>query len=157
MIWLKFIGIQLVMLLATVLGWFLLLPFCVFKRWTTRQWLDAEHILYSLSIKDTRVIDHWNSILLNVIYGNPEDGVSGKQALVWADDGSLSPHPYMAMAPDWWRAYCWSAWRNSCDNLKYVFANDAGPLKVVKIGKFTVKVGWQKENGFNVPVLSVGH
>lgn len=157
MIWLKFAAIQLVMLVATVAGLVILLPACVFKRWTMFQCLGADdrdwHFIYALSIKDKRQIDHWNSILLNLVYGNPEDGVSGQQALVWTSDGKQVP--YMPGAPAWWRAYCWSALRNSCDNLKYVFADPKGPLKTFKLFGRTCKIGWQVENGYNVPVGSL--
>lgn len=153
MIWLKFIGIQLVMLLATIVGWVLLLPFCVFKRWTTTQWLDG-FFIYSTSLKDKRTIDHWNSILMNAVYGNPEDGVSGQYALIW-NAGGTALGPYAPTRWVWLNAYLWSAWRNSCDNLKYVFHDPDGPLVTFKLFGRTMKFGWQPENGFNVPVASL--
>lgn len=124
------------------LGWVVLIPFCVRKAWTA----DLK------SIKDQRVIDRWNWKPLNWIWGNPEDGVSGQYALVWDRTGQV---PYMPGADPAWRAYCWSAWRNSANMLKYVFAWKNGPL----LASFTLfgrthKLGWQMENGYKVPILS---
>lgn len=157
MIWLKYAAIQGVQLLAAILGVFILLPFCWLEAWETDH--DSNHYFLGVrlsfrvrSIKDARVIDQWRCILFNLVYGNPEDGVSGQQALVWTN-GVLGP--YMPNAPAWWRAYCWSAFRNSCDNLKYVFADPKGPLVTFQLFGRTCKVGWQMENGYNVPVLSL--
>lgn len=125
-----------------ILGWILLIPFCIRQAWTAD----------SKSIKDQRVIDRWNWKPLNWIWGNPEDGVSGQYALVWTRTGQV---PYMAGADPAWRAYCWSAWRNSADALKYVFAWKNGPLLATfTLGGRVHKLGWQMENGYNVPVLS---
>lgn len=138
--WLWFALVQLIMLAATVVGWVVLIPFCLGRRWG----VDPKP-----SIKDgLRAIDRWEWEPLNYVYGNPEDGVSGLWALTSAGD-------YMPGAWAPWRAYCWSALRNSCDNLKYVFAWEQGPLLERSILGRNVKLGWQKENGFNVPVLSI--
>lgn len=140
--WSWFALVQLVSLIATISGWLILIPFCLAQAWTA----DAH------SIKDaTRVIDRWSWKPLNKIYGNPEDGVSGQQALVWISGVNS---PYMPTARASWRAYCWSAWRNSADNLKYVFAWKDGPLKKFTLFGKTHNVGWKMENGFNVPVIS---
>lgn len=152
MIWLKFAAVQLAMLATTVAGWFLLIPFCLTQAWETTYPVDDRADKVSKSIKDGRTIDRW-SAPLNYVYGNPEDGVSGQQARVWDPYGTLQP--YMPGVPDWWRAYCWSALRNSCDNLKYVFADPKGPLVTFKLFGRTAKIGWQMENGYNVPVLSL--
>lgn len=135
--WLWFVVVQLVMLLATVVGWFLLIPFCLARAWTLTYIYNLDH-----------VVDTWDCGLVDRVYGNPEDGVSGQQALIWTPAGTQVPYMPNAWAP--WRAYCWSAWRNSADNLKYVFAWSNGPF--VQWGKF--KMGWQMENGHKVPVLS---
>lgn len=137
MLWLKFWGGQAVQLLAMVLGWVVLIPVCLAKAWKPGE----------KSIKDWREIDLWKWEWLNYFCGNPEDGVSGGQALINGNQ------PYMPNAWfDAWRAYCWSAWRNSCDNLKYVFSIPGnGPMKYV--GPF--KFGYQTENGYNVPVVGL--
>lgn len=133
--------VQLIMLAATLLGFVLLVPFCLLQFW----------IVEDRSIKDdTRPIDVWKWTWLNRVYGNPEDGVSGQTALIWgsgAQAGQLVHYMPNAWAP--WRAYCWSAWRNSCDALKYRFAWKNGPR--AQIGNR--KIGWWTENGFNVPLL----
>lgn len=138
--WLWFALVQLVMLLATVVGWVVLIPFCLGRYWA----IDPKP-----SIKDgLRAIDRWEWEPLNTVYGNPEDGVSGLWALTSAGD-------YMPRAWPPLRAYCWSAWRNSADNLKYVFAWEQGPLIERSILGRNVKLGWQRENGIKVPVLSL--
>jgi hypothetical protein len=139
--WPWFALVQLISLLATVVGWVLLIPFCLARAW----------ILDDQSIKDGRPVDRWRWSVLNVVFGNPEDGVSGGTALVWVN-GVLSPYMPNAWAP--WRAYCWSAWRNSADGLKYVFAWENGPFKEVTVFGKRHKIGWQRENGVKVPVIS---
>jgi hypothetical protein len=63
-----------------------------------------------------RRIDRWRSEFLQSIYGNPEDGVSGEFALIWnSSDTARVGYMPNAWAP--WRAYCWSAWRNSTNML----------------------------------------
>jgi hypothetical protein len=166
MAWLRFAGVQLVMLAATVLGWLLLIPFCLLQAWSTQH-----GGLKFVSIKNKRSIDRWIWQPLNYVYGNPEDGVSGQQAVIWKDD---LPFPYMPL-PDWlqrfqeiptrrflawiypaWRAYVWSGWRNSADNLKYVFSCESCPLKTGTFLGRPYKIGWQEENGYKVPVISWG-
>lgn len=155
MIWLKFIAIQLVMLLATVVGWFLLIPFCLALRGNR----PAVAGIAKMYDGRPRSIDPWPWKPLNTVYGNPEDGVSGRYALIWGADGRQ--HGYTPPGPAWlssrlaWSAYCWSAWRNSADNLKYVFADPQGKLLTFKLFGRTAKIGWQMENGHNVPVLSL--
>ena len=138
--WIWYISVQLIMLFFTVLGWFLLLPFCLRQAWDG----PTRHRLSNKG--DGREIDTWRWRPLNRIYGNPEDGVSGQCAIIYLN-GNASP--YMPHASAWWRAYCWSALRNSCDNLKYVFAWRRGP-QAMFLGH---KVGWWLENGYKVPVL----
>jgi hypothetical protein len=137
----KFWASQLLMTIATILGWFLLIPFCIGKAWSVN----------ARSIKDGRPIDTWKYSWLNYIYGNPEDGVSGGCAVVWT---SGSPGPYRPGLSTWpgLRAYLWSAVRNSCDNLKYVFSIP-GDGPIVHWWKF--KFGYQRENGYNVPVVGL--
>lgn len=153
MIWLKFIAIQLGMLAATVAGWFILLPFCLAHAWSDWDHQLAGSVRFK-SIKDKRDIDQWSAPLLRVLYNNPEDGVSGQTALVWNADGTKQVEYAPSHLP-WLNAYLWSAWRNSADNLKYVFADPKGPLVTFKLFGRTCKAGWQMENGYNVPVFSL--
>lgn len=141
--WLRFAGVQLVMLIAAVLGVFLLIPFCLAQAWVADE----------KSIKDGRVIDRWKWRLLNLVYGNPEDGPSGLYAKVWLN--GTTEGPYMPNANPMWRAYVWSAWRNSCNNLKYVFAWKGGPFFHWENAKHT----FYFQAGFyasGAPVLSAG-
>jgi len=138
--WLWFAIVQLVMLAATVLGWLLLIPFCLAQAWIA----DAS------SIKDGRPIDRWSWKPLNSIYGNMEDGVSGQTALIWVN-GSLSYYRPRAWAP--WRAYLWSAWRNSADGLKYAFLWKNGPFCRKEWKRWYIQLGW---NTSGLPVLSAG-
>jgi hypothetical protein len=161
--WLWYIVVQLIMAFFMVLGWLLLIPFCLAHAWEA----PSRH---RVSIKDNRPIDIWRWRPLNKVYGNPEDGVSGQQAIVW-DPAGTAQVPYMplpafalrlwTLAPlnwqarifvwllDAWRAYCWSAWRNSSDGLKYLFAWSRGPQATIR----GYKIGWWEENGKKVPLL----
>ena len=107
--WLKFTVQQIESLIVTIAGWFVLIPFCLLRAWrSTATSIDPDY----------RAIDVWSWDWLNGVYGNPEDGVSGAQAIV-------NGQPYMPTANSIWRAYCWSAWRNSANGLKYRFAAPA--------------------------------
>lgn len=153
--WLYFAFAELTQFFFAVVGWIILLPFCVFHSWEPSP-------IPSINPVTPRCIDQWKWKPLNYIYGNPEDGVSGKCAVVWgggADAGKLVP--YWPTAPDWLRAYAWCAWRNSSDNLKYVFAWKK-PLPVPFVSgsvtlfgkKFNYDFGWKLENGkYYVPVF----
>lgn len=158
--WLCYLLVQLVTLCATLLGYVLLIPFCLAQAWQTspvpsigqKAWITRGPI------------DRWSFGPLNAVYGNPEDGVSGQTALVWGsgtDAGKLVP--YMPGANAAWRAYCWSALRNSADQLKYVFQwRGSKPAPYVE-GSFklfgrtiTYAFGWKVENGhFEVPVFGL--
>lgn len=147
--WPAFWAAQLVSAALTIVGWFVLIPFCA-----ARAWRDSA----TPSINDGRVIDEWSFAPLNWIYGNPEDGVSGKDALIWTSATTRSE--YMPGANDAWRAYCWSAWRNSTNNLKYVF-RWRGSTTPFASGSFTLfgkafnyGFGWKVENRvYKVPVV----
>lgn len=139
--WVYFVAIQLIHLVFFVIGLVVLAPFCATGAWTLSE---------KRSIKDSgRVIDRWRFKPVNFIYGNPEDGVSGEWARL--SDGER----YLPDATPAWRAYRWSAIRNSVDGLKYVFTlSGEGPLVHWTFWKLRGKFGWQCENGYNVPVMS---
>jgi hypothetical protein len=156
MAWAWFAVVQLVQLLATVIGWVLLIPFCLTQAWTTRAPVIGDS-MFVRSIKDGRVIDRWSFAPLNAVYGNPEDGVSGAHAIIWGNGVEIplgKQGPYMAGANPIWRAYCWNA-RNSAASLKYIFAWEAGPYIQVPLFGRTLRAGWQHEIGGKVPVLSL--
>lgn len=141
---LRFVAIQLVSIVAMLVFAFVLIPFCLWRAWTGG----------AVSIKDGRPIDRWKYRWLQAVAGNPEDGVSGQTAKL------IGGGPYMPGADDRWRAYCWSALRNSVDQLKYLFAYADGPLVTWQwkvpgtLWYISGKAGWQPENGYNVPVFS---
>lgn len=142
--WVRFAAAQFFQLEAMVLGWVLLIPFCL-----TRVWEMSP----VPSIKDgQRQIDRWKWRWVGLAFDNPEDGVSGVRAIIWVNGQQA---PYMPDAWPPWRAYCWSAWRNSADQLKYRFAWEQGPFKQWTLFGRVQKAGFQRENGFNVPVLSL--
>lgn len=153
--WAWFAVVQLVSIAATVLGWAVLIPFCLLQAWTAPVCLSNKPWPSGMpDLGPARVlIDRWRFKPLNWIYGNPEDGVSGRQAYIWATPSAPALYMPGAWAP--WRAYLWSAWRNSADNLKYVFAWKEGPYWAVQIGGRWLQAGWHLQNGVNVPVLGV--
>ena len=53
-----------------------------------------------------------------------------------------------------WRAYLWAAWRNSVNNLRYVFMWKGGPFYQWRGGGYYFQAGWRPDNGW--PVLSAG-
>ncbi len=106
--------------LAPLLGLVILIRPCLKQEWQECQ------STANLFGRAPRTIDCWKNPWIQSIYGNPEDGVSGKYALVWYTPpggvwGSQYLVPYKAPFTQWapWRAYCWSAWRNTADQLKY--------------------------------------
>lgn len=70
-----------------------------------------------------REIDRWKWHWMQQVYGNAEDGVSGKFALIWYTYRSPSQTvnvraPYMPTANPVWRALCWN-FRNPIHNLNH--------------------------------------
>lgn len=124
---------KLLNIFAIAVGFPLLLVPCLMHSWH-----ECESTVNPFN-RPVHTIDRWNWEWLNRWYSNPEDGVSGKYALIWiSGEAAKSPaNPtgvpervlYMPDAnkprwmPQWlWdslRAWLWSAWRNNADNLKY--------------------------------------
>lgn len=123
MAWLWFAVVQLVSLIAMVAGIFILTVPSLLSAWAP----------------DKSGNPQW-TWPINYVYGNPEDGVVGP---IW----------HMPGQPDWLRAYMWSAWRNSCDGLKYAFYLKGGPFKRWTVGSWYAQLGW---NSSGLPVLSAG-
>ena len=141
-VWIRFWLAQLIQLAFYVLGLVLLIVPCILQAWEPSP---------DPSIKDQRTIDRWRWPWLRWLgYHNAEDGDSGQTALVWKDG-----QPVTYANPNWprWSAYKWSALRNSADGWKYRLAFD-GPLITFRVFAWTVKAGYQLENGRKVPVLS---
>ena len=155
--WVWLAIVQLITMAFTVAGWVILIPFCLAQAWETSP-------VKSIGWQTGRgPVDRWKWAPLNWVYGNPEDGVSGQTALIWGSGlmaGKLVGYMPGSWAP--WRAYCWSALRNSADNLKYVFQwRGAHPPFISKtfvlFGRtFTYTAGWKVENvHYLVPVISL--
>lgn len=72
-------------------------------------------------------VDEWQWKFLNKWYGNSEDGVSGQYAYLWDAKGNLVSYysTFASWVPIWIRAYAWSAWRNSANNLKRPYRGDS--------------------------------
>lgn len=138
---------------AVPLGWVVLAFACLAHAWTAPIYKSVN------PLPGRGQVDQWRWPWLNRWYANPEDGVSGVYARL--NVGGPDPYRPYAPMPDWWpawaeglwasiRAYRWSAWRNSANQLKYEFRwADAPPA--VQVGP--ILIGWRMENGFNVPVL----
>jgi len=106
-----------------VVGYFVLIPACL-----SRAWKPTTSTINPFG-RAPRPISRWVNPWLNTIYGNREDGVSGAEALVWftPPGGQATRVLYMPdkdkpkWLPQWLyaavRAWCWSAWRNSTNEL----------------------------------------
>jgi hypothetical protein len=76
------------------------------------------------------------------LWGNAEDGVTG-------------PQFYRAQHPnERWCAYLWSAWRNSCNNLRWIVAWRTGPFFRKEWHGWYFQAGFRQDTGW--PVLSAG-
>jgi hypothetical protein len=122
--WLYFVFVQGAAFSTFLIGTVLLVPFAACRLWT-----DAP-------------IPQWRGGWLTYIWGNLEDGVIG------------APFYRARFKDDRWCSYCWSAWRNNANNLRYIFRWHGGPFVRKQWGKWTFQAGWFQDNGF--PVLSGG-
>ena len=104
--------------LAEILGFFLLLPACICHAWTEPTAISSK--------PGHGPVDEWSWNWLNKWYANVEDGVSGQQALVYDNAGHLIPYAstYPSWTPKWAIAYGWSAWRNGANNIKRPLRTD---------------------------------
>lgn len=129
--WLYFAAVQIVALVATVIGWVLLIPLAITRCW----------VLKNSKEYPDRVLPQWRGGWLTFIWGNLEDGVIG------------SPHYRERIPNEILSAYLWSAWRNSANNLRFVFRWIGGPFYRYEFKQWYFQCGWYS-NGF--PVLSAG-
>lgn len=141
--WLYFIEIQIVMgIYARFFYAVVLIPMAAFGLWRTRE---------SQQYPGRRVTA-WRGGALLWPACNEEDGV-------------VPPAWYLPGLPDRLRAWCWSAWRNAADNLKYFYRwpgssnDDTKPLTRLPFyrkeffGRWYVQWGW---NSRGLPVCSGG-
>ena len=101
-----------------VLGYFLLIPFCLAQSW------ERDISTINPFGRTPRPISLWRNAWLISIYGNREDGVSGEEALIWPDPAQPGAGPLgdgrVLYRPNTWaplRAWLWSAWRNSVNEV----------------------------------------
>ena len=102
-----------------VAGYFILIVPCL-----SRAWEPCESTINPFG-RAPRPITRWINPWLNTIYGNREDGVSGAEALVWPNppvNKAMTPFKdgRVLYRPNTWaplRAWLWSAWRNSTNEL----------------------------------------
>ncbi len=135
--WLYFAFVQVVALIAWFVGIFLLIVPCALGAWETVDQIYVPDGTPKGLPKGTIYVWKWD--WLNKIWGNDEDGVVGPPLYNYEQSG--------------WRAYLWSAWRNSANNLRFLFRNFNGPFYRKEIGNWYFQCGWYP-NGF--PVLSAG-
>ena len=142
--WLYFIVVQVVALIATVIGWFLLIIPCLLKAWVPVEQLYQPDWAYCAGLPK-KTIQIWRWAWLNRIWGNNEDGV------VSGLSGNVEYNPDATRLG----AYMWSAWRNSANNLRFVFRWVGGPYYRWQNSAKTwyFQCGWYP-NGF--PVISGG-
>lgn len=129
--WLWFVIIQILSLCLMVVGWIVLIPFVLLKSWHT-----GNSPVYS-----DRNITMWNLSILDKIYGNWEDGV-------------VPPDWYMTGINTLWRTYMWTAWRNSTNNLRWIFLWKDGPWFQYRNKGYYFQAGWRPDTGWYV--LSAG-
>ena len=135
--WLYFTFVQVVALIAMVVGWFLLIIPCALGAWEPE--LQIYQPDWAATEGSRKMINIWSWDWLNNVWGNDEDGVTGIPAYNKTESR--------------FKAYLWSAWRNSTNNLRFVFRNFNGPFYRKEIGNWYFQAGWYP-NGF--PVLSAG-
>jgi len=100
--WLYWIVWQALAVVLMVVGWFLLLPLALCGAWHDRPGLSKHY--------PGRTVKAWRGGWLTLPWDNEEDGVTGA---AWYS----AKHPTW---PLWMRAYLWSAWRNSANNLRFL-------------------------------------
>ncbi len=142
--WFNFLIVQLIARSMMIIGWVLLIVPCVMKAWE-----PVEQIYQPKWAKDDdlpkKTIYVWRWQWLNKVWGNDEDGVVS---------GLRNFKEYNPNATRW-KAYLWSAWRNSANNLRFIFRFELGPFYQWqnKAKTWYFHFGWYS-NGF--PVISAG-
>lgn len=96
-------------------GMVVLIAPCALRAWgpagvSNKTWPDGYTHL------NGRSVDGWTWRWLWPLFHNPEDGDSGITALIVQADGSVKSYNPTGSR---WKAWLWSAWRNSVDGLKY--------------------------------------
>lgn len=123
------------------LGWILVGIACYYYEWTY-----SPNISSIKPLPNRKVIDTWDWYFMRLVYGNPEDGVSGIYAY-----GPSWPGAYNAPRATRWRAFKWSGLRNWAAGFNYLTWLWPGEKPPVIIKAYTVfgkqrqlKIGWQQ-------------
>jgi hypothetical protein len=104
---------------AIAAGFVVLLPACLAHAWTGPTYPSIKSKLLDPKDLSRPFVDEWSWSWLNKWYGNSEDGVSGQYAFIWVGEGVVRyQDTFPSWVPKWAIAYCWSAWRNSANNLR---------------------------------------
>jgi hypothetical protein len=142
--WCYFAAVQVVALDAAIIGWLLLIAPCAMRAWTPVEQIYQADWQRELGLPK-KTIEIWSWAWLNRVWGNDEDGV------VTGLCGNVEYNPEASR----WGAYLWSAWRNSANNLRFVFRWKGGPFYRWENSAHTkyFQLGWYP-NGF--PVISGG-
>lgn len=127
--WLTFWSFQARSLAATILGWFLLAPLAAMQNWVWIPSAAGKHDFISV----------WKPDWVDAVWGNAEDGVTGDTFYAQQVKGTRL------------RAYLWSAWRNSANNMRWGNAVLGGPFFRVTKGNWIFQMGYRPDNGW--PVL----
>ena len=91
-------------------------------------------------------VDEWRWQWMNLLWGNPEDGVSGGDAFGPSWSGEYNP------ALSRWRAFKWAALRNWANGYNYITWRDSWGTPPLLIKQYTLpilgtrqlKLGWQQ-------------
>ncbi|MDB6085200.1 MAG: hypothetical protein JWN43_3081 [Gammaproteobacteria bacterium] len=137
--WLWFVIVQLIELVALILGLIVLLVLAATKCWYIR---ESRYF-------PGRQITVWRGGYLSWPWGNEEDGVTGEASTQRAATYAAR-YPNIRI-----RAFMWSALRNPANNLRFVFRWRGGPFYRWENASHTFyfQAGWYA-NGY--PVLSAG-
>lgn len=126
------------------LGWLIVGAACACSAWTPA---DTPSIK---PLPNREKVDRW-TWPINLIYGNKEDGTTGRYAL-----GSWTG--FYNQTGSRWKAFEWSGLRNSADGWNYItwLWASAPPLYVTTWlgGRRQLKIGWQQRYGCTVMVCS---
>lgn len=140
--WCYFVIVQIIALIAMVIGWVLLIAPCIMRAWVPVDQIYIPEWQRSAGIPAKRIFI-WQWYWLNLIWGNDENGVvSGLR-------GNVEYNPEASR----WKAYLWCAWRNSANNLRFIFRLKSAPFYRKELNGWYFQCGWYP-NGF--PVLSAG-
>jgi len=112
---------------------YLIIAVCAFgKLWYQRQGRNPAY--------PGRTLWEWKGGWLTYPFCNEEDGV--------IPPAEVNGSPYWAGWPQGWRAFWWSAWRNSVNNLRMFPGNfvvfESDPVVTITKNGYTASYGWRR-------------